>query len=391
MDLKGKITILILTLIFAPFLSLALELNYPTLPGAPSPAGQGIEGLAVYVYQLAFGFGFLLAISLMLYSAFLYFAAIDDPDRRNKAKSILTSAFLGLFILFASYVILSSVDPALTFLGIRVNVLPKPAKLESKVANPSKVVACQLIPIQQTIEGMQKLEKQAWERSQKIEPLLFDPPKITHKGIMPLIEKVYSEMQNCRCDKFEAKCLTSESWTCPAVCPADQGDPCTKEFREFVAELEQEIERTAKKILELLDSWGFTNKLDENEGELRQTIFEMIMDGLPESPELPNGDKSFVQFLEIALGELLSNDKSEREERIKEIGKELDLALLVQIVGLERDLRRLTEAKMKFDKERADIVQCRADKTRNVSTCAQANEYGFDIGECKEFDFYCCP
>ncbi len=390
--------ILILTLLLLPFSILALELEYPSLPGAPSPAGKGLPQFLRYLYQIGLGLGFLIGFLTLLYSSFLYLTSLDNPERQSKAKKVILSGALGLFILFSSYVILSSIDQRLVIGNLQVSRLLriKPLNLP-KAGPPIKGVGCRLIPIQQTIEAIHKLEEKARKNAHNLgagEGLLLGKTE-EFEGIMPILESIYQDeiegkKRNCSCDQFKAECLTSESWVCPATCPPDQGDPCTTEFREKMAKLEAELEKAAKKILELLDSWNFKDELDEDDGKLRRIIFEMIMDGIPESPETPNGDESFIQFLEANLG-LLSNDPEEREERIQQINTWLKRAILVQIVSLERNLRRLTEAKMKFEKERYDMVQCRANKALNLLTCAQVNEYGFGIGECKELDFYCCP
>jgi hypothetical protein len=118
---KSKI-FLLLFLLFLPFLfsfAQETELEYPAFPGIPAWQGT-LADFFRYLYQILLGIGILLSFGFFIYGGLLYFLSFGYFQRRRRAKEIIFSSLLGLFILFASYVILSAIDPALVIWDIQI-------------------------------------------------------------------------------------------------------------------------------------------------------------------------------------------------------------------------------------------------------------------------------
>jgi hypothetical protein len=126
----------LLALLFSePFLALALEVNYPQVPGTEAPqdfmakirSGQyGPEqalGLFVnYFYHLALSVAGLIAFAAVLIAGFLYLVSTGNPARLADAKDRIVSAFLGLTLLLASFIFIKVLNPQL--LVLKLSVLP---------------------------------------------------------------------------------------------------------------------------------------------------------------------------------------------------------------------------------------------------------------------------
>lgn len=361
------------------------QLDYPGFPGVPPPTGQLTDFLR-YLYQISLGLGAILAFGFFSYGGILYLISFGNPSRMDKAKELIFSALLGLFILFASYTILSTIDPALVIWDIRIFNFDLPLLQPPATSLPDAPPGCQEIPVQKTFEAMHDQEKEAIEIVARIEPLIFGNDVL---GVMPAIEELWTLMKQCTCSKpqFKAECLAdSTSWQCPALCLPSNTDPCPPALKTWaVPQLERELTR-ASEVIALLESYGFADELSENDDELREKIIEMIYDGLAE------GIEAFLNFLETELGPLSNND-AEREQRLEEIKDLLERSLSVQLTALEKKLRKLTELRMDFDSHLADVSQCRSETrqgTANLWTCLEA-QTRYSFKECKELDFYCCP
>ena len=100
-----------------PLTAAAQQLEYPDLPGLPAPDfDQGPSPFLAYLYRIFMAAGAGAAIVIIIYAGLSYLTAYDNKDRLKNAKQQLTSAVLGLVILFSSYIILSAIDPYFTLL-----------------------------------------------------------------------------------------------------------------------------------------------------------------------------------------------------------------------------------------------------------------------------------
>jgi hypothetical protein len=144
---KNLKTILIIISIFALLgmagFALALEINYPRLPGAEAPQDfmpkvesgeytrdQVIPLYLKYFYVLFVAFSGLIAFAALAYGGFIYLTSGGNPGRISDAKDQIVSAFFGIIILLGSFMFLLLLDPDLTVLqvpGLQKAIFPPAA------------------------------------------------------------------------------------------------------------------------------------------------------------------------------------------------------------------------------------------------------------------------
>ena len=96
--------------------SAALLVNWPTSPlGTPFPEA-GINLLVQYFYEWAIALGGLAAFVILIIAGFQYLTSAGDPGKMREARGRIQSAVLGLVLLLGSWLILNTINPALTTL-----------------------------------------------------------------------------------------------------------------------------------------------------------------------------------------------------------------------------------------------------------------------------------
>lgn len=91
-----------------------LDLEYPAPPGgtALSP-GAKLADYVTYVYYFSMGTAGVVAAVIIVIAGFRYTASVGDPGRIRDARSQISSALLGLVILFGAFLILNTINPQL--------------------------------------------------------------------------------------------------------------------------------------------------------------------------------------------------------------------------------------------------------------------------------------
>jgi len=89
----------------------------------PCPSGNcqqptDIPSYLNTVYKFAVGISGLLALGMIVAGGVYYTVSAGNSGRQGEAKSMITSAIWGLVLLFASYLILNTVNPQITKLGL---------------------------------------------------------------------------------------------------------------------------------------------------------------------------------------------------------------------------------------------------------------------------------
>ena len=113
---KVILIILLLSLFFALAGSVkaidTIVKSYPELPGAPEPTA-GIPQYIRYIFVFSLGVVGIIAFVAMLMAAFGYVTSVGNPQKAAAAKDKIFSALLGMLILFASYLLLNTINPDL--------------------------------------------------------------------------------------------------------------------------------------------------------------------------------------------------------------------------------------------------------------------------------------
>jgi len=98
------------------FFFVLLALVVPFGASAQFSIPGGSDEINVYIsklYTFGFGIGGILAV-LMIVIGGIYYSVSGAVDKKSEGKEMITSALLGLLILFGSYLILQTVNPVLT-------------------------------------------------------------------------------------------------------------------------------------------------------------------------------------------------------------------------------------------------------------------------------------
>lgn len=101
--------------------ALDLNNNYPLFPGAPdinTEAGQQLNGLIAWFYYAVIGISGLAALITIIIGGVQLMTSAGSPSGISEARDRIKNALLGLLVIFASYLILNTVNPRLLTLTL---------------------------------------------------------------------------------------------------------------------------------------------------------------------------------------------------------------------------------------------------------------------------------
>jgi hypothetical protein len=122
-------------LFFPLFALAALEYPFGGLKGTPTPCEYIKQ---VYIWGL--GVAGVLAVTVVAYGGFLYMAGKTDMG-----KDYITSALLGLLLLFGAWLILNTINPELAQLKCNITPLTKPPSVAPSELTPGATSAGTLL------------------------------------------------------------------------------------------------------------------------------------------------------------------------------------------------------------------------------------------------------
>jgi hypothetical protein len=124
---KNRPLILLLVIVLALFavnLAVAgdpgLEIEYPNLPSVQTPntVRTILPVYVIYIIHLVMMLSGLIILGSLLYAGFLYMTSSGNPAALKNSKDRMLSSFLGIIILFSSYLIFQTINPNLIELTI---------------------------------------------------------------------------------------------------------------------------------------------------------------------------------------------------------------------------------------------------------------------------------
>lgn len=95
-----------------------LEVQYPSFGGADAPQGTGLllSTYIRYIYNFAIISGGLIALLSLIYGGFRFLTSAGKPAAITDARGQILAGFLGLVVIFGSYIILNELNPDLVSL-----------------------------------------------------------------------------------------------------------------------------------------------------------------------------------------------------------------------------------------------------------------------------------
>jgi len=120
---KRKILLTVLTfLLVLPNISLAtplkLNLEYPGIAGFDLNIHQNLNQIVAWFYYFIVSIGGIAAFVMLVWGGFVWLTSAGSPARIADAKDRIYSAFLGLLLILASYLIIQVVNPELLMLNL---------------------------------------------------------------------------------------------------------------------------------------------------------------------------------------------------------------------------------------------------------------------------------
>ncbi len=146
--------------VFAQDSDWSLQLNWPDSPGGASlSATSKISELVNYVFEWGIVLGIILTFGVLIYASFSYVTSTGNYQKLSKAKNRLSSSFLGLLLLFSSWLLISILNPELSVIS-NVNVLSLEPDVEAlKMDDRTEDQLCDYGIVSYSLESNGDLEK----------------------------------------------------------------------------------------------------------------------------------------------------------------------------------------------------------------------------------------
>lgn len=141
-----KIAVSLVVLLFLAFIGfgfvsaqLTPEVKYPKIGTKEITATTSLGDYISYFFSLGIIIGVLIAIGVLIYAGFLFLSSTGKPEQLKDARDRISAAFLGLAILFGSYLILATVNPQLTIIKTELISLDRGVVLTDTVPPPDSL------------------------------------------------------------------------------------------------------------------------------------------------------------------------------------------------------------------------------------------------------------
>ncbi|MDP2909888.1 MAG: hypothetical protein Q8N69_02330, partial [bacterium] len=236
---KALVCIALLAFFIIPFLVSAqdLEVDYPTIRGEQPTIKTGLPGYVKYVFTFFIAAAGLIVFSVLIWGGWLYLTSTGNVSKMKEAKEKIFSAFLGITILFGSYIILRTINPQLVLFDF-----PDLPGISIKKTNPPPDIAIpgsSLISSELPLVSAMTTES-VWneDRTKKLEGIIIslenflnketklDDPELNNdvvKSIASLNKYLQSSAAECRCENLITYAAKPEAG---GGALGHLGDPC---------------------------------------------------------------------------------------------------------------------------------------------------------------------
>lgn len=102
----------------------ALEIDYPEAGGVKPGETTTLPQYITYLFNFSIGIAGIIAFGVLVWSGIKILTSPDQPETIKDARTHIIGAFLGIVILLSSYLILTTINPQLKFVGLDKNLVP---------------------------------------------------------------------------------------------------------------------------------------------------------------------------------------------------------------------------------------------------------------------------
>ncbi|TSC75904.1 MAG: hypothetical protein G01um101430_74 [Parcubacteria group bacterium Gr01-1014_30] len=253
-----------------------LEVDYPEVFGDQP---QNVTTLLPEYVKYLFGLGIwlvgLVAFGAMVWGGIIWLTASGSPEKIKEGRDRITSAFLGIIILLASYIILNIINPQLISFDVRPLLgIPTEPRTPPPPLEPDEITL-----IAKEIPLGQVLERGVWEqeRTNRIRTIFeqlnaFLQEEITNNPRINRISDLQKYLkkltEDCQCGLMDA--FSAGPWQGGGGV-ACTGEPCPEENLEKIREILDVNEEKVRRLV------GFRQLLAQ-EKELLETALSRLAD-----------------------------------------------------------------------------------------------------------------
>jgi len=115
------------------------EIQYPNIPGitiVPTTVNELLPDYAQYVFSLLITISGLICFASLIYAGAMYLTSAGNPMMQKNATSQILSAFIGIAIIFASYLVSKTINPQLVTSNIGLPTIAGVTLYENNSCNP---------------------------------------------------------------------------------------------------------------------------------------------------------------------------------------------------------------------------------------------------------------
>lgn len=362
------IFILLISAFFAlPFSVLALEIQYPILPGASNPTT--LVRFVNYLFIFIIFLGVAIATLQLILAGAKFIWGSSKPETIKEARQQAVAALFGLGILLGSFLILRTINPQLTRLS-----LPALKSFPETWPPPG--------PQDSIFRG--DLMERIKEMAEGIKNMLSENDK---SNVKKSSEDIKNATKNCDCSGAASLCSCDEpgqTGKCQAqkCYVAPNAHPCKDDDRE-------QIKENQKKLIFFSDAiLYYKNRTEEEINDLKENInvidkqLSWYLESIKTAEENEKksktpADKNFWQTLDDHLKKGYEKSLKEKNGKI-EIGKQL-ADLQKYLDSFSEPLKKIRELPEKCESEVENKCQ---------PSCKDKKEEGYG---CYEAPLGCQP
>lgn len=227
------------------FVQRELEVGYPEVGGVrPEDTSIGLPTYVKYIFNFSLGIAGLIVFIVLVYGGFRYLTSAGNPTKMGDARDQIFAAFLGLAVLVGSYLILTTINPQLVFLGIPERVILPEEPLIRPEPKEKEILYYTEISIGGLVE-----ELFSEERTEKIKDV-SEKLKNKSEEVKTLSEELEALTDACSCSLCDhgdcdiGSCYGNQNCVSNCQCvgePYGENDPCTGAGRRAINRKKEEL------------------------------------------------------------------------------------------------------------------------------------------------------
>ncbi|MFH1180777.1 MAG: pilin [bacterium] len=327
-----------------------LEIDYPEIGGQkPETTSVGLSQYVKYAFNFSIAISGIVIFGILIYAGLRYFFSADSVVAKAEAKKRIGNAALGFLILFGSYLILTTVNPQLTFLdfpALTKNIFTLP----QDQAKEEPALKAQEIPLGYLIEKMVSEEKD----KEKIKEGIFAETRLLR--LQSLYKNINSKAKELNILNDQLKILgenlkkISDACDCKLT-SVDQGNSCSFDLAKVPCPVTgKRPEKTGfcKNGDVCQNQKPAVEELSRQINQKRKEIFVLIYSGAGEKTEISEGMKDLY----------FPDDQPGLDILLKGESADYELGLLSWQKGLDYELKDFQAILGEWTNARDAIYNC---------------------------------